>query len=80
MDEKLGYFKCDFQNKETGNCRKGYNTKTMHTSYGNMELYIPSDRSGEFVPEIVKKYHNILIQNMEENNHISNKVILLNQL
>ena len=32
--------------------------KTMHTSYGDMEIDIPRDRKGEFEPQIVKKYQN----------------------
>jgi hypothetical protein len=35
MGEELGYSKYDFHNNETDNIRIGYNTKTLHTSYGN---------------------------------------------
>jgi putative transposase len=66
MDEELGYSKYDFRNKETDNSRNGYNTKTLHTSYGDMELDVPRDRNGEFEPKIVKKYQNTLTQDMEE--------------
>ncbi len=66
MEEELGYSKYDFRNKDTDNSRNGYNTKTMHTSYGDMELDIPRDRNGEFEPKIVKKYQNTLTQDMEE--------------
>lgn len=38
----------------------------MHTSYGDMEIDIPRDRKGEFEPQIVKKYQNIVTQDMEE--------------
>ncbi len=66
MDEELGYSKYDFRNKETDNSRNGYSTKTLHTSYGDMELEVPRDRNGEFEPKVVKKYQNTLTQNMEE--------------
>lgn len=66
MEEELGYPKYDFRNKDTDNSRNGYNTKTMHTSYGDMELDIPRDRNREFEPKIVKKYQNTLTQDMEE--------------
>lgn len=66
MDEELGYSKYDFRNKETDNSRNGYSTKTLHTSYGDMELDVPRDRNGEFEPKIVKKYQNTLTQDMEE--------------
>ncbi|SHL40732.1 Transposase (or an inactivated derivative) [Anaerocolumna jejuensis DSM 15929] len=66
IEEELGYSKYDFRNKETENSRNGYNSKTLHTSYGDMELDVPRDRNGEFEPKIVKKYQNTLTQDMEE--------------
>ena len=66
MDEELGYSKYDYRNKETDNSRNGYNAKTMHTSYGDMDLDIPRDRNGDFEPKIVKKYQNTISQDMEE--------------
>ncbi len=68
MDEELGYSKYDFRNKETDNSRNGYSSKSLHTSYGDMELDVPRDRNGEFEPKIVKKYQNTLTQDMEEKN------------
>ena len=44
MDEELGYSKYDYKNKDTDNSRNGYSSKTMHTSYGDMEIDIPRDR------------------------------------
>ena len=41
MEEELGYSKYDFCNKETDNSRNGYNSKALHTSYGDMELDVP---------------------------------------
>ncbi len=66
MDEELGYSKYDYRNKETNNSRNGHFQKTMHTSYGDMEIDIPRDRNGEFEPQIVKKYQNTVTQDMEE--------------
>lgn len=66
MDEELGYSKYDYRNKETDNSRNGHSQKTMHTSYGDMEIDIPRDRKGEFDPQIVKKYQNTVTQDMEE--------------
>lgn len=65
MDEELGYSKYDYRNKETDNSRNGHSQKTMHTSYGDMEIDIPRDRKGEFEPQIVKKYQNTITQDME---------------
>ena len=66
MDEELGYSKYDYRNKETDNSRNGHSQKTMHTSYGDMEIDIPRDRKGEFELQIVKKYQNTVTQDMEE--------------
>ena len=60
MDEELGYSKYDYRNKETDNSRNGHSQKTMHTSYGDMEIDIPRDRKGEFEPQIIKKYQNTI--------------------
>ncbi len=46
MGEGLGYSKYDYRNKDTGNSRNGHSQKTMHTSYGDMEIDIPRDRKG----------------------------------
>ena len=66
MDEELGYSKYDYKNKDTENSRNGYSQKTMHTSYGDMEIDIPRDRKGEFEPQVIKKYQNTVTQDMEE--------------
>ena len=66
MAEELGYSKYDYRNKGTDNSRNGHSQKTMHTSYGDMEIDIPRDRKGEFEPQIVKKYQNTVTQDMEE--------------
>ena len=66
MDEELGYSKYDYRNKDTENSRNGYSKKTMHTSYGDMDINVPRDRKGEFEPQVVKKYQNTVTQDMEE--------------
>ena len=65
LDEELGYSRYDHKNKDTKNSRNGHSKKTMHTSYGDMELDIPRDRDGEFEPQIVQKHQNTLTQDME---------------
>ena len=66
LDEELGYSKYDYRNKETGNSRNGHSTKTMHTSYGDMEMAVPRDRNGDYEPQLIKKYQNTVTQDMEE--------------
>ena len=36
-DEELGYSKYDYRNKETDNSRNGHSSKTMKTSFGDMD-------------------------------------------
>ena len=55
MDEKLGYSKYDYRNKETDDSRNGYSKKTVISSLGEIDLDIPRDRKGEFEPQDVKK-------------------------
>ena len=45
LDEELGYTKYDYRNKDTDNSRNGHSSKTMHTSYGDMELDVPRDHA-----------------------------------
>ena len=54
LDEELGYSKYDYRNKNTDNSRNGYSKKTMHTSYGDMDVATPRDRNGEYEPQPIK--------------------------
>ncbi len=66
LDEELGCSKYDYRNKETDNSRNGHSTKTMHTSYGDMEMAVPRDRNGDYEPQLIKKYQNTVTQDIEE--------------
>lgn len=66
MEKELGYSRYDYRNKETNNSRNGYSQKTMHTSYGDMDIDIPRDKKGAFEPQIVRKYQNTVTQDMKE--------------
>ena len=61
----MDYTRYDYRNKGTDNSRNGYFDKTVHTSYGDIELDIPRDRNGEFEPKLVKKHQNTLTQDIE---------------
>lgn len=56
MDVTLGYSRNDPSMKNTDNSRNGYTKKTVRSELGPVELDIPRDRKGEFVPKIVPKY------------------------
>ncbi|MDD3139148.1 MAG: IS256 family transposase [Lachnospiraceae bacterium] len=66
LNEELGYSKYDYRNKDTDNSRNGHSAKTMHTSYGDMEVAIPRDRNGDYERQLIKKYQNTVTQDMEE--------------
>lgn len=40
LDKELGYSKYDYRNKDTYNSRNGHSRKTMHTSYGDMDVVV----------------------------------------
>jgi len=50
LDDELGYSRYDYKNKETDNSRNGYSSKTLRTSFGDVDVSIPRDRKGEFEP------------------------------
>ena len=66
LEEELGYSKYDYKNRDTENYRNGHSKKTLKTSFGEMELDIPRDRSGEYEPQIIKKQQTTLSGDIEE--------------
>ncbi|RFZ76526.1 IS256 family transposase [Lacrimispora amygdalina] len=66
LDEELGYSKYDYRNKETSNSRNGHSSKTLRTSFGNVEVAVPRDRDGEFEPHLLKKNQTSVSQDIEE--------------
>ena len=41
LDDELGYSKYDYRNKDTDNSRNGHSTKTMKTSFGEVDIAVP---------------------------------------
>ena len=66
LDEELGYSKYDYKNKETDNSRNGHSSKTLRTSFGDVDVSVPRDRKGEFGPQILKKNQTSVSQDIEE--------------
>ena len=66
LDDELGYSKYDYRNKDTDNSRNGHSTKTMKTSFGEVDIDVPRDRKGEFEPQFVKKQQTSLSGDIEE--------------
>ena len=44
LDEELGYSRYDYKNKDTDNSRNGHSSKTLKTSFGEVDIDIPRDR------------------------------------
>ena len=66
LDEEPVCSKYDYKSKDTDNSRNGHSAKTMHTSYGDMEMAVPRGRNGKYQPQLIKKYQNTVTQDMEE--------------
>ena len=56
LDEKLGYSRYDYKNKETDNSRNGYSSKTLRTSFGDVDVSVPRDRNGDIEAHIQDIY------------------------
>ena len=39
LDDELGYSKYDYKNKDTDNSRNGHSSKTLRTSFGDVEVF-----------------------------------------
>ena len=66
LDEELGYSKYDYRNKDTDNSRNGHSSKTLRTSFGNVDVAVPRDRDGQFEPQLLKKNQTSVSQDIEE--------------
>ena len=66
LDDELGYTKYDYKNKNTDNSRNGHSSKTLRTSFGDVEVAVPRDRKGEFEPQLLKKNQTSISQDIEE--------------
>ncbi len=66
LEDELGYSKYDYRNKETENSRNGHSSKTLRTSFGDVEVSVPRDRKSEFEPQLLKKNQTSISQDIEE--------------
>ena len=66
LDDELGYSEYDYRKKDTENSRNGLSRKSMKTSFGEVDIYVPLDRKGEFEPQLVKKQQTSLGGDIEE--------------
>ena len=66
LEDELGYGRYDYKNKDTDNSRNGHSSKTLRTSFGEVEVAVPRDRKGEFDPVLLKKNQTSISQDIEE--------------
>ena len=66
LDDELGYSRYDYKNKNTDNSLNGHSSKTLRTSFGDVEVSVPRDRQGEFEPQLLKKNQTSISQDIEE--------------
>ena len=66
LDDELGYSKYDYKNKETDNSRNGHSSKTLRTSFGDVEVSVLRDRKSEFAPKVLRKNQTSISQDIEE--------------
>lgn len=66
LDDELGYSRYDYRNKDTNNSRNGHSSKTLRTSFGDVDVAVPRDRKGEFEPQLLKKNQTSVSQDIEE--------------
>lgn len=66
LDDELGYSRYDYKNKATDNSRNGRSSKTLRTSFGDVEVAVPRDRKGEFEPQLLKKNQSSISADIEE--------------
>ena len=55
MEHHLGYESNDKGPKSTENRRNGYGEKSLHTTYGDIDIKVPRDRDGSFEPVSIPK-------------------------
>lgn len=46
LDDELGYSKYDYKNKDTDNSRNGHSSKTLRTSFGDVDVSVSRERKG----------------------------------
>ena len=55
LDDELGCSRYGYKTKDTDNSRNGHSSKTLRTSFGDVEISVPRDRKGESEPQVLRK-------------------------
>ena len=65
LGDQLGYSRYDYKNKDTDNSRNGHSSKTLRTSFCDVEVSVPRDRKSEFEPKVLRKNQTSISQDIE---------------
>ena len=66
LEAELGYSRYDYKNKDTDNSRNGHSSKTLRTSFSDVEVSVPRDRKSEFEPKVLRKNQTSISQDIED--------------
>ena len=66
LGDQLDYSRYDYKYKDTDNSRYGHSSKTLRTSFGDVEVSVPRDRKSEFEPKVLRKNQTSVSQDIEE--------------
>ena len=66
LDDELGYSKYDYKNKDTDNSRNGHSSKTLRTSFGDVEVSVPETERENLSPRYWKETRPASSQDIEE--------------
>ena len=64
LDEELGYSHHEHRNTDRAHSRNGHSSKTLRTSFGDVEVSVPRDRKGAFEPQVLKKNQTSISQDI----------------
>ena len=59
LDDELGYSRYDYRNKSTDNSRNGHSSKTLRTSFGDVEVSVRRIKNSKY-PYQMMSYSNKL--------------------
>jgi transposase-like protein len=66
LDNKLGYSKYDWKNKQIENSRNGHSRKTVRSRFGDVTVSIPRDVKGEFEPVTIRKHERTISDSIDD--------------
>ena len=66
LDDQLGYNRYDYKNKDTDNGRNGHSSKTLRTSFGDVEVSCRGIARANLTPKVLRKNQTSISQDIED--------------